>query len=65
MRKLDPWICITAIIVNDLASIDTRKNTLLPDSKYSFGFGNSDAYGSKRCLLYETLRERRQATQSL
>ena len=25
--------------VNDLASIDTRKNTLLPDSKYSFGFG--------------------------
>jgi hypothetical protein len=24
---------------NDLASIDTRKNTLLPDSKYSFGFG--------------------------
>ncbi len=23
----------------DLASIDTRKNTLLPDSKYSFGFG--------------------------
>jgi AIPR protein len=25
--------------VNDLASIDTRKTTLLPDSKYSFGFG--------------------------
>ncbi|MHC5780081.1 MAG: AIPR family protein, partial [Nostoc sp.] len=25
--------------VNDLASIDTRKSTLLPDSKYSFGFG--------------------------
>ncbi|MBE9053753.1 AIPR family protein [Nostocales cyanobacterium LEGE 11386] len=25
--------------INDLASIDTRKNTLLPDSKYSFGFG--------------------------
>jgi AIPR protein len=25
--------------VNDLASIDTRKNTLLPDSRYSFGFG--------------------------
>ncbi|MBE9038709.1 AIPR family protein [aff. Roholtiella sp. LEGE 12411] len=25
--------------VNDLASIDTRKNTLLLDSKYSFGFG--------------------------
>jgi AIPR protein len=25
--------------VNDLASIDTRKNTLLIDSKYSFGFG--------------------------
>ncbi len=25
--------------VNDLASIDMRKNTLLPDSKYSFGFG--------------------------
>ncbi|RCJ42434.1 abortive phage infection protein [Nostoc minutum NIES-26] len=24
--------------VNDLASIDTRKNTLLPDSRYSFGF---------------------------
>ncbi|HYW21259.1 MAG TPA: AIPR family protein [Nodularia sp. (in: cyanobacteria)] len=24
---------------NDLASIDTRKSTLLPDSKYSFGFG--------------------------
>jgi hypothetical protein len=25
--------------VNDLASIDIRKTTLLPDSKYSFGFG--------------------------
>ncbi|WP_341529996.1 AIPR family protein [Nostoc sp. UHCC 0302] len=25
--------------VNDLASIDTRKTILLPDSKYSFGFG--------------------------
>lgn len=25
--------------INDLASIDIRKNTLLPDSKYSFGFG--------------------------
>ncbi|MDM9383563.1 AIPR family protein [Chlorogloeopsis sp. ULAP01] len=25
--------------VNNLASIDTKKNTLLPDSKYSFGFG--------------------------
>jgi AIPR protein len=25
--------------VNDLASIDPRKNTLLPDSRYSFGFG--------------------------
>ncbi|PAX52127.1 AIPR family protein [Brunnivagina elsteri] len=24
---------------NDLASIDLRKNTLLPDSRYSFGFG--------------------------
>uniref|UniRef100_UPI0026B31BAB hypothetical protein n=1 Tax=Nostoc flagelliforme TaxID=1306274 RepID=UPI0026B31BAB len=24
---------------NDLASIDIRKTTLLPDSKYSFGFG--------------------------
>ena len=25
--------------INDLASIDIRKTTLLPDSKYSFGFG--------------------------
>ncbi|MCC5619694.1 abortive phage infection protein, partial [Nostoc sp. CHAB 5836] len=25
--------------INDLASIDIRKTTLLPDSRYSFGFG--------------------------